>query len=193
MDRHLLPEEIDQLLDGEVGFGTPPLKAHVRVCAACRAELDAARALVRQLEHLPHLSPSPVFADRVLAQVQVFVPWHVAALDVVRGWLPRSRTGRAVAWTGFGAAAAVLTLASLWLLVRLDTVIFAVDMVVARVRTAVVGGGSDIVALLGGDAAVHALRTSGSAGVWIALTVLLLTAAFTARAMRAVVAGPRRR
>jgi hypothetical protein len=192
VDRHLLPEEIDQLLDGEIGFGTPPLKTHVRVCTACRAELDAARALVHQLEHLPHFGPVSTFADRVLGHVQLFVPWHVAALDTLRGWMPRSRTGRAVAWAGFASAAVVLTFVSLWLLTRLDTVIFAVDMVVGRVRAAFAGGIGDIVAALFGDTAVHAFRTSGSAGIWIALTVLLLAAAFTARALRAVVAGPRR-
>lgn len=193
MDRHLLPEEIDQLLDGEVGFGITPLKVHVRTCAQCRAELDTARAVVRQLEQLPHLSPASVFADRVLAQVQVFIPWHVAALDAVRGWVPQSRSGRVVAWAGFGSVAVVLTFASLWLLTRLNTVIFAVDMAVARVRDAVVGGLGDLVATLLGDTAVRAMHSSGSAGIWIAFTVLLLSAAFTARAMRAVLAGSRRR
>lgn len=193
MDRHLLPEEIDQLLDGDVGFGTAPLKTHVRACATCRAELDDARALVRQLEHLPHFRPSAVFADRVLSQVQVFVPWHVTALDTLHGWMPRTRTGRAFAWTGFGSAAVVLTAVSLWLLTRLDAVIFAIDMAVGRVRDAVGSGLADAVAALFGTTAVHAFRTSGSVGLWIALTVLLLLAAGTARAMRAVVAGPSRR
>jgi hypothetical protein len=193
VDRHLLPEEIDQLLDGDVGFGTAPLKLHVRACAECRAELDQARALVRQLEHLPHLTPSAVFADRVLQQVQVFVPWHVAALDTLRGWMPRTRTARAFAWTGFGSAAVVLTAVSLWLLTRLDAVIFAIGMAVGRVRAAVGGGIGDVVATLFGSTAVHAFRTSGTVGLWVALTVLLLFAAITARAMRAVVAGPRRR
>jgi len=50
-----------------------------------------------------------------------------------------------------------------------------------------------VVATLFGSTAVHAFRTSGTAGLWVALTVLLLLAALTARAMRAVVAGPRRR
>ena len=88
MDRHLLPEEIDLLLDGEVGFGTAPLKAHARSCAECRAELEDARAVVRELEHLPHLSPSPLFTERIMAHVQVFVPWHVALLDTARQWMP---------------------------------------------------------------------------------------------------------
>ena len=193
MDRHLLPEEIDQLLDGDVGFGTAPLKMHVRACATCRAELDEARALVRQLEHLPHFVPSTVFADRVLSQVQVFVPWHVAALDTVRGWMPRTRTARAFAWTGVGSAAVVLTMVSLFLLTRLDAVIFSIDLAVGRVRAAVGSGLADVVAAFFGNAAVHAFRTSGAIGVWVALTLLLLFAAVTARAMRAVVTGPRRR
>jgi len=193
VDRHLLPEEIDQLLDGDVGFGTAPLKMHVRACATCRAELDEARALVRQLEHLPHFVPSTVFADRVLSQVQVFVPWHVAALDTVRGWMPRTRTARAFAWTGVGSAAVVLTIVSLFLLTRLDAVIFSIDLAVGRVRAAVGSGLADVVAAFFGNAAVHAFRTSGAIGVWVALTLLLLFAAVTARAMRAVVAGPRRR
>ena len=46
--RHLLPEEIDLLLDGEVGFGVQPLRAHVRGCDLCRRELEDARALVRE-------------------------------------------------------------------------------------------------------------------------------------------------
>jgi len=193
VDRHLLPEEIDQLFDGDVGFGTAPLKMHVRACATCRAELDEARALVRQLEHLPHFVPSTVFADRVLSQVQVFVPWHVAALDTVRGWMPRTRTARAFAWTGVGSAAVVLTIVSLFLLTRLDAVIFSIDLAVGRVRAAVGSGLADVVAAFFGNAAVHAFRTSGAIGVWVALTLLLLFAAVTARAMRAVVAGPRRR
>lgn len=193
MDRHLLPEEIDQLLDGDVGFGTAPLKLHVRACATCRAELDEARALVRQLEHLPHYTPSAVFANRVLEQVQVFVPWHVAALDTLRGWMPRTRTARAFAWTGFASAAVVLTVVSLWLLTRLDAVIFAIDMAVGRVRAGVGSGVGDVVATLFGSTVVHAFRTSGAIGLWAALTFLLLFAAVTARAMRTVVAGPRRR
>ena len=128
-----------------------------------------------------------------MSRVQLFVPWHVALLDTVRGWMPRTRTARAFAWTGLGSAAVVLTAVSLWLLTRLDAVIFAIDMAVGRVRAAVGSGIGDVVATLFGSTAVHAFRTSGAVGLWVALTVLLLFAAFTARAMRAVVAGPRRR
>ncbi|HEX6536919.1 MAG TPA: hypothetical protein VF041_20205 [Gemmatimonadaceae bacterium] len=193
MDRHLLPEEIDQLLDGEVGFGTAPLKAHARACAACRAELESARLLVRELEHLPRFAPAIGFADRVMAHVQVFVPWHVALLDTVRGWLPRTRAGRAMAWAGLGSAALVLTVISLWLITRLDTVVFAVDMGLARVRAASFGVLAGAASTLFGDGTVQALRAGGAAGVMLALFILVLSAAVAARALRAIVAGARRR
>ena len=36
--RHLLPNEIDLLVDGEAGFGVAPLRAHVAECDECRAQ-----------------------------------------------------------------------------------------------------------------------------------------------------------
>ena len=48
--RHLLPDEIDHLLDGEAGFGVAPLMGHVEACSACRAELAEARQIVSALE-----------------------------------------------------------------------------------------------------------------------------------------------
>ena len=193
MDRHLLPEEIDLLLDGEVGFGTAPLKAHVRSCAECSAELEDARALVRELEHLPHFSPSPLFTERVMAHVQVFVPWHVTLLDTVQGRMPRSRAGRALAGAGLGSFAVVLTVISLWLIARLDTVIFAVDLALDRIRTGTIGVLSDALTALLGDTALQLVRSGGVAGLGLAVALLFLTAAVAARALRAVAAGARAR
>ena len=67
--RHLLPDEIDLLLDDEVGFGVTPLKAHIRDCAQCRTQVDEARRFVGALEDLPHFAPSHTFTDRVMSQV----------------------------------------------------------------------------------------------------------------------------
>ena len=59
--RHLLPDEIDLLLDDEVGFGVAPLKAHIRDCAECRAKLDEAQLVVDALEDSPiSLRPTPL-------------------------------------------------------------------------------------------------------------------------------------
>ena len=84
--RHLLPDEIDALLDSEVGFGVAPLEAHLRECASCRADLEAGRRVVEAIEQLPRLAPTPLFGDHVMAQVNVYEPWYVAARDTADEW-----------------------------------------------------------------------------------------------------------
>ena len=120
MNRHLLPEEIDLLIDGEAGFGVAPLKAHVRQCADCQSELETAQAVATELDLLPHFAPAPLFADRVMQQVQVFEPWHVAAGDALRRLVPQSAPARVLAVgdslrTDIAGAAGV-DLASCWVL-----------------------------------------------------------------------------
>lgn len=193
MDRHLLPDEIDQLLDGEVGFGTAPLKAHVRRCAECRSELEDAYAIVRSLEGLPRFAPSAAFAERVMAHVPVFVPWHVALRDTVRAWVPRSSGARAVALAGAAGMAIVLTVATLWLVTRLDSVMFALTLVVDRARVIAGGVGTDAITAIFGEPATRILRASGPLGVIAATIALLLAAVIAIRALRALTAGPSRR
>ena len=193
MNRHLLPEEIDQLLDGEVGFGTTPLKQHVRTCAECRAELDSARVLVSQLEQLPHFTLSPRFTDEVMQRVHVFVPWHVALADTVRAFIPQQRRWRAAAWAGVASVASVMLLASLWLITRLDAALFVVELVLERIRAAGAWALSNVVVALFGDTAAQALSSSGAAGLAVALLVAILTALLAVGALRMVVAGARHR
>ncbi len=183
MERHLLPEEIDLLLDGDVGFGTPPLKAHVRSCAQCSAELEGARALVRQLEHLPHVTPSPLFANRVMARVQLFVPWHVSLLDSVRAFIPQSRALRFAALGVFASLAIVLTVVSAWAYTRIDAVLFTADLVLDRMRGAALGAlGNGITALFG--EAARPLLASGAQGLAMAALLLVVTGAAAATMIR---------
>ena len=187
MDRHLLPNEIDLLLDGEIGFGTSPLKTHIRRCAQCRAELEEARALVRELEHLPRFAPSPMFRERVLAQVQVYVPWYVALLDTVRGWVPRSRPARVLAGAGALSMLSVLTWVSLLLVSQLDTLAFAVSLGLDRARGGAVGLLSGVLAGTIGEPALQVVRSTGWLGVTIAGLVLLMTTAGAASLLRGLV------
>lgn len=184
MDRHLLPEEIDLLLDGDVGFGTPPLKAHVRSCALCSGELESARALVRTLEHLPHVAPSPLFAGRVMARVQLFVPWHVALLDSVRGLIPQSRPLRVAAGAVFATMAIALTAVSVWAFTRIDAVLFTADLVVDRARSAALGALGGALSALFGDAA-RPLLAGGVLGLAGAALLLVVTGAAAATMLRA--------
>jgi hypothetical protein len=183
VERHLLPEEIDLLLDGEVGFGTPPLKAHVRSCAACAQELEGARALVRQLEHLPHIAPSPLFAARVMERVQLFVPWHVALLDSFRAFIPQSRALRFAAAGMFASIAIVLTVVSAWVFTRIDAVMFTADLVLERMRSAALEAVGTAVSALFGDAA-QPLLAGGAQGLAMAALLLLVTGAAAATMIR---------
>ena len=191
--RHLLPDEIDLLLDGEVGFGVQPLRAHVRSCASCRAELEEARAVVSALEHLPHLSASPLFADKVMAQVQVFEPWHVAARNSVLKWMPQSRPVRVLAGATALSAATLMTAATLWLLTQLDVLLFLLNLGVDRARSAFFAAAGDLIAGAFGQPALDALQTGGTLALVVAFSALLAGAAGATAGLRALAAVARRR
>ncbi len=193
MDRHLLPDEIDQLLDGEAGFGTAPLKAHARHCADCQAELESARMIVRQLEHLPVLSPSGQFSERVLAHVPVFVPWRVALLDSIRGLAPRTGPGRVAATLALASTVVMLAVASLWLVSQLDTVVFALNLGVDRVREGVFGVVASAFGGVVSQSVLDALRSSGLFGITVLALVMIALTAGAARAVRALASGSRAR
>jgi hypothetical protein len=190
--RHLLPDEIDQLLDGEAGFGVAPLVAHVEACSKCRAELAEARQLVGALEHLPHLAPSARFADRVMAQVQVFEPWHVSALDMVKRWIPASRPARALAIAATSVFALVISVTAVWMAVRLDAFLFFLDLAGQRARRAVFDAAGDAIASTFGGAAVDALKAGGMTAA-IGITSFLALVVVSAFALRALVSTARRR
>lgn len=190
--RHLLPDEIDQLLDGEAGFGVAPLVAHVQACAKCRAELAEARQVVSALEHLPHLGPSPRFSDRVMAQVQVFEPWHVSALDTVKRWIPASRPARALAVAATSVFALVISITAVWMAVRLDAFLFFLDLAGQRARRAVFDASGDVIASAFGGAAVDALKAGGMTAA-IGITSFLALIVVSAFALRALVSTARRR
>src|SRR5687767_4502758 len=121
MNRHLLPDEFDLLVDEEIGFGVPELQAHVRECDKCRIELDSARTVMSTIESLPHLSPSPLFAEKVMAQVNVFEPWHVAAANTIRALVPRHRPVRIALGAAALTSCVTLTTIFVWIASRFDS------------------------------------------------------------------------
>jgi hypothetical protein len=190
--RHLLPDEIDQLLDGEAGFGLAPLHTHVEQCAECRAELAEARQVVSALERLPHLAPSPLFSDRVMSQVQVFEPWHVSAADTAKRWLPASRSARAIGLATASVFALVVSIGAVWMAVRLDAFLFFFDLAGQRVRAAVFDSVGGAIANTFGATAVDALRAGGMTAA-IGVTGFLALVVLAAFGLRALVATARRR
>jgi hypothetical protein len=118
--RHLLPQELDLLVDGDVGFGVAPLRAHAESCDDCRAQLDELRAIAAQLDTLPHFVPRHGFADRVMTQVQVIEPWHVALTEQARALVPQSTGLRVLAAVGAGLVATTISGSALWFAFRAD-------------------------------------------------------------------------
>ncbi len=182
--RHLLPNEIDLLVDGEVGFGVAPLHAHIVECVDCRARLDDARIVVDALERLPHFAPDSRLADRVMAQVPVFVPAHVAARDSVRRWLPQSSAARIAAVVAGTTVAGTLTLAMIWLATRGDAVLFMSGLVGDRFRTLIASGARDVALALLGESALTALQATGGVGISLLLFGFLATALGTVAGIR---------
>lgn len=140
MTRHLLPNEIDLLVDGDVGFGVAPLNAHVLECETCRARVDELRAIVDQLDALPHFMPHTNFANNVMAQVQVIEPWNVAIAENARRLIPSSMPMRLVAGVGIVAAATLVSFGSLWLAVSTDLTTWAYRIFIDSGRETVVAG-----------------------------------------------------
>jgi hypothetical protein len=157
-DRHLRPDEIELLLDGEEGFGVAPLRAHVRSCLECQFELESARELMVALDTLPDFAPSAGFADRVMTQVQVFEPWHAAATRTVSQYVPASRPARLAA--GFGAAitAGLATAAATWAVARADMGIVLAQLGLERFREQLSAAGSDVMSTVLGQPGLDALR-----------------------------------
>jgi hypothetical protein len=184
--RHLLPDEFDLLVDGEEGFGVAPLATHVEACPACRNEVERRRRVVSALERAPHFSPSPLFAYRVMNQVQVFEPWYVSLGDSLRRMAPRSRPARIVAAATAGVVGVTMTAGALWIVTRLDVVLFLISAVSERARVAFAAFAGSALRSALGDSAASALLQNGATGIAIAVSAFLLTVVIAAVSLRAV-------
>ncbi|HKW09876.1 MAG TPA: hypothetical protein VJO33_05815 [Gemmatimonadaceae bacterium] len=192
--RHLLPTEIDLLLDDEEGFGVAPLKAHVRSCPDCLARLEDARLVTDSIEELAHFAPAFSFADSVMAQVPVFVPWHVAARDSVISWMPESRPARVAAIGLAASVASVLTVAILWIASQTDLLVFATGMAGSQLRELLVDGGRNALMTLFGSQTLALASQAGMLGMSLlfgGFLAIAATATFGLRRM-AIVSSRRR-
>lgn len=193
INRHLLPNEIDLLVDGDVGFGVAPLRAHVRQCAECRAKVDEALEIVNALEEIPHLAPSSLFSDRVMSQVQVFQPWHVAARDSVSRFVPRSLPARIAAGAIGAVAASVLGVVSLWLGSRIGVLTFLSGSAFQRGREIAGAAAEGIVGAAFGPVALGVFRSMGTAGLVVSTIVLALAATAAVFGVRRLATASSRR
>ena len=185
LDRHLLPDEIDLLLDEDVGSQSSRLGEHLRECQHCTAELAAARRVVEEIEHLPHLAPSAFFADRLITRVSIFRPWYAAALDLVRRLVPRSFAGRAVVAIMAALAAVTLTGAAVWAITQGEEFFFLIAVISDQARAL----GTGVAATLFGSAAISAVqsgdRNAAAVSAGALLAAVAVGVAVLAKAARA--------
>ncbi|MBM3907575.1 MAG: hypothetical protein FJ363_05775 [Gemmatimonadetes bacterium] len=191
--RHLLPNEIDLLLDGDAGFGGAPLRTHVDSCADCRARLDEARVVADALERLPHFAPRTGFADRVLSHVQIVEPWHVAALGTARRFVPESRPLRALALAGVAVTSVAISASAVWIVLSANLTVGSASIVAGRVREMAIGGVQQGLAMVLGVGAAETLRASGTMAIALAGVALVAAAGLATLGFRALASASRQR
>ncbi|HVH39161.1 MAG TPA: hypothetical protein VM764_03980 [Gemmatimonadaceae bacterium] len=176
--RHLLPNEIDLLVDGDAGFGMAPLRDHLAECDDCRARVDELRAVVAAVDSLPHHTPRLQFADGVMRQVQVIEPWHVALAESARRLVPASTPMRALAGIGAGVAAVTISGSAVWLAFRADVATMAFNVFLDRGRESVITGAGEIAAgALGSGASAAAAQGVPALAVGTSLLAVSVVAA----------------
>ncbi|MEX2182058.1 MAG: hypothetical protein WD771_08450 [Gemmatimonadaceae bacterium] len=176
--RHLLPQEIDLLVDGDVGFGVAPLRAHVDECAECRDRVASLGSVALALDALPHFAPRRDFSDQVMQQVQVIEPWHVAFAEGARRLIPTSAPIRALAAVGAGAAALAISGSAAWLAFRVDLAAWTYNVVLDRSREGLMAGAGALVRAAFADVPGASLTTIAVGTAVLALTALGALAGF---------------
>lgn len=161
LERHLRPDEIDLLLDTEVGFGVKPLRDHVKECLECQGELEQARAVLLVLEDLPHFVPSVDFTNRVMSQVQVFEPWHVAARNGVLRFVPSTRPAQIAAGLATAASATVLVSGAVWAVNRADIGLLLANVGLEEARASANAAVSDVILAAVGQTGLEAWAAGG--------------------------------
>ena len=191
--RHLLPNEIDLLVDEESGFGVQPLREHVRDCRECRARLVEAERVVATLSEVPLMAPRVGMADRIMSQVPVFVPWHVAARDAVVEWVPTSPATRVLAAVLVAVVGSVVTGLTLWVATRGEMLAILSGLVGEEARSAMTNAAGDVVVALFGPQVVSAVQQVGPLGLALAAGGFLVASLATVLGLRLIATSSRAR
>ena len=91
---HLTADDLDAWLADALA---PAALAHLAGCPACQERADTEREIVTMLGALPLLSPTPGFAERVMARVRVPEPVTVSTFATLRARAFASRRSTAIA------------------------------------------------------------------------------------------------
>jgi hypothetical protein len=125
-----------------------------------------------------------------MREVQVFEPWHVAAMNSVQRFVPRSRPARVMAAGLAGVVAMTLTAGTVWMASRLDAVAFLAGVALERMRGVGTQAMSGFVSSALGQTTP---ALGGDTRIALAATGFLSAVAVSAFGLRAIAAASRRR
>ncbi len=171
-DPHLLPDQIDLLVDGDAGPDVTALRSHLDGCEPCRARYDAARRSAEAVEALPHFTPRLPFADQIMSKVERREPWHETVAARATRLVPPRGPLRLVSMLGAGVGALGISAVAFWMLLRWDLTAWLVNLGIEQGRRVAVAGVSGFAAEALGAPASAALARGE---LWpVLLTVALL-------------------
>lgn len=166
---HPTPDRLEAFAEGSLADAERAvLESHLLGCTRCQGEVEEWQALFSVLADLPRLSPSPGFADRVMAGVALPQPWHSRAAARVERWLPKTTRGWALVTAILSLPVLTFSALGLWIV---SHPYLSVGAILGFVQTR----GMELARALGGQAA-EAVLTS-QAALWITQQVQAAAAA----------------
>ena len=127
-----------------------------------------------------------------MAEVQVVEPWHIAAFETAKRFVPQSTPMRAVMGATASAAALVLTSGAVWLALHADLAVYSFGLAAGRMRIALVDAASAAVGAAFGPAGLDALRSGGLKGLAIGTGVMVVAVGGATFGLRALASSSRR-
>jgi anti-sigma factor RsiW len=190
---HLLPADIELLVDGDAPAADARVHGHLASCPACQRRVAEAHRIASALEVMPHAKPAFGFSDRVMKNVAVTPPWYAALWQRVQPLVPQSRAVRSLAMLGASVTGVALTLGGLWMVWRADGAAMLGTKAVAEGRVAVAGVADDALTALVGEMAMAALRRGGLPAAMIGGGVFIVAVALAIAGFNALAVASQRR
>jgi hypothetical protein len=139
------------------------------------------------------LAPRMGMADRIMSEVPVFVPWHVAARDAVAQWIPASPAARALAAVLVAVVGSLISGLTLWAATRGDMLATMTVVVGEQARSSISDAAGNVVVALFGPQVIGAVQQLGAMGIALAGGGFVLASLATVFGLRLIATSGRSR
>jgi hypothetical protein len=132
-------------------------------------------------------------ADRVMTRVPVFEPWHVAARDALRRWVPTSPAARALAAVLVAIVGTVVTAATLLVVARGDILALVTGVIGESAASAIADTAGNVVVAMFGPQVIEAVRQIGPLGIAFAAGGFVIASLATVFGLKLIATSGRAR